>query len=189
MIWKDVGMWHIEHINYLYHGTDARFNNISLDKAKAFKDFGKGFYLTSIPEQAVEWARSRGDQHRNEQVFVYKYRVNTAWMTDEFAIKECRLYSEEWLELIYRCRMGVFDPPYDIIYDRMADGRINETLEKYRQDKLSALGALQDLTRWRRKRDQYCFKTEKACALLEREGVISIIRTEDGTWGEWNESE
>ncbi len=68
MIWKDVGMWHIEHINYLYHGTDARFNNISLDKAKAFKDFGKGFYLTSIPEQAVEWARSRGDQHRNDQV-------------------------------------------------------------------------------------------------------------------------
>ena len=56
MIWKDVGMWHIEHINYLYHGTDARFNNISLDKAKAFKDFGEGFYFTSIPEQAVEWA-------------------------------------------------------------------------------------------------------------------------------------
>ena len=37
----------------LYHGSNVDIKKISLLKCKPNKDFGKGFYLTTIKEQAV----------------------------------------------------------------------------------------------------------------------------------------
>ncbi len=34
-------------IKRLYHGTDREFNTFDFKYARGFKDFGKGFYLTS----------------------------------------------------------------------------------------------------------------------------------------------
>ena len=38
----------------LYHGTNAEFDIIDLAKSNRFKDFGQGFYLTDIRQQAAE---------------------------------------------------------------------------------------------------------------------------------------
>ena len=43
----------------LYHGTYTQFDSIDLDKCRPFKDFGKGFYLTDIRQQAEEMAIRR----------------------------------------------------------------------------------------------------------------------------------
>lgn len=37
----------------LYHGSNIDIQEISLSKCKPNKDFGKGFYLTTIKEQAI----------------------------------------------------------------------------------------------------------------------------------------
>lgn len=37
----------------LYHGSDIVIDKIKLEKSKPFKDFGKGFYLSDVYEQAV----------------------------------------------------------------------------------------------------------------------------------------
>ena len=37
---------------FLYHGTNIRFDNIDLSRSKDKRDFGKGFYTTTIFEQA-----------------------------------------------------------------------------------------------------------------------------------------
>ena len=34
----------------LYHGTNCSIDKIDLDKCRPYKDFGKGFYLTTIRE-------------------------------------------------------------------------------------------------------------------------------------------
>ena len=36
----------------LYHGTNREFLNIDLSLSRPYKDFGKGFYLTSLRRQA-----------------------------------------------------------------------------------------------------------------------------------------
>lgn len=36
----------------LYHGTNIDFSEIDLAKSFPLKDFGQGFYLTTIREQA-----------------------------------------------------------------------------------------------------------------------------------------
>ena len=40
----------------LYHGSNTDIINIDLTKCKSYKDFGKGFYLTDIKEQAFKMA-------------------------------------------------------------------------------------------------------------------------------------
>ena len=36
----------------LYHGSNTEINSIELSKCRPYKDFGRGFYLTTLPEQA-----------------------------------------------------------------------------------------------------------------------------------------
>lgn len=43
----------------LYHGTGIRFAEIRLSKSKDKRDFGKGFYTTTIFEQAEKWAQNQ----------------------------------------------------------------------------------------------------------------------------------
>lgn len=40
----------------LYHGTNVDFDLIDIEKSNPYKDFGKGFYLTDIKEQAERMA-------------------------------------------------------------------------------------------------------------------------------------
>ena len=37
----------------LYHGSNTSIARIDLNRSKPYKDFGKGFYLTTIREQAL----------------------------------------------------------------------------------------------------------------------------------------
>lgn len=41
----------------LYHGTNCVVDKIDLNKCLPYKDFGKGFYLTTIKEQAEKMAK------------------------------------------------------------------------------------------------------------------------------------
>ena len=41
----------------LYHGSNVKVTEIDLSKCRPYKDFGKGFYLTAIREQAGTMAR------------------------------------------------------------------------------------------------------------------------------------
>lgn len=43
---------------FLYHGSYCEVKNPDLAKCAAFKDFGKGFYLTSSKEQAVNFVNA-----------------------------------------------------------------------------------------------------------------------------------
>ena len=40
----------------LYHGTNADIKTINLGMCRPYKDFGTGFYLASIKEQAIKMA-------------------------------------------------------------------------------------------------------------------------------------
>lgn len=42
----------------LFHGTNILFEEIKLNKSKNKRDFGKGFYTTTLETQAKSWAES-----------------------------------------------------------------------------------------------------------------------------------
>ena len=39
----------------LYYGNNIVIDNINLAMCRPYKDFGRGFYLTDIEEQAKKW--------------------------------------------------------------------------------------------------------------------------------------
>ena len=41
----------------LYHGSNLDIKEIDLSKCRPYKDFGQGFYLTDLEDQAVKMAR------------------------------------------------------------------------------------------------------------------------------------
>lgn len=61
----------INSIKRLYHGTNCDFDKFDFKYARRFKDFGKGFYLTSSYAQAQKWAQSKAN--RSDTAYIYSY--------------------------------------------------------------------------------------------------------------------
>lgn len=49
----------------LYHGSNVAIDKIDLSKGHINKDFGKGFYLTTLPQQAMEPQLVEALRYRN----------------------------------------------------------------------------------------------------------------------------
>ncbi len=45
----------------LFHGSNLEIFDIDFTQCKPYKDFGKGFYLTTIKEQAIRMAQNKVD--------------------------------------------------------------------------------------------------------------------------------
>jgi uncharacterized membrane protein len=67
----------------LYHGSNCLFESINLSKSKDKRDFGKGFYTTTIKEQAVDWAVSVFDRYGGEGKFVYELNDQVSFHTEK----------------------------------------------------------------------------------------------------------
>jgi ABC-type proline/glycine betaine transport system substrate-binding protein len=57
----------------LYHGSNVVIESINLAMCRPYKDFGKGFYLTDIEEQAKQMA------NRVSRIYGGSPVVNTLW--------------------------------------------------------------------------------------------------------------
>ena len=51
----------------LFHGSDVIVQNPLAKVGRTKVDFGQGFYLTSLPEQAESWARTIASRTRNRK--------------------------------------------------------------------------------------------------------------------------
>lgn len=166
----------------LYHGTAHQHDYINLSECKKYGDFGKGYYLTTLFRQANQWARNKC---YDKYYYIYEYNVI---IPNKIDITELPLlhYDSEWANIIAYCRQygevpydiqinkKVRNPgDYDIIYDRMADnngGQIAKSISDYLKGKIIVEDVLLTIAqRW--KRDQYCFKTQKAITLLQRKRI------------------
>ena len=70
----------------LYHGSNHQFDEVDLSKSlptcwRDFRGFGRGFYTTTLREQAEDWAealfdRFKGDEIINAQEALERLRSN-----------------------------------------------------------------------------------------------------------------
>ena len=106
----------------LYHGSYLAIENPDLLHSRSNLDFGKGFYLTSIREQAVKWC--------GKFVRRGKEGVISNYMLDEDLFQQLKVlqfdtYSEEWLEFILACRSGKDSSDYDAVCGGIANEKPN----------------------------------------------------------------
>ena len=79
----------------LFHGTNKHFDTIDLSTSKDKRDFGKGFYTTTIYEQAEKWAKNQLVRYGGDGSFVKEYEFNT---DKNLKMKIFSEMNGEWLE-------------------------------------------------------------------------------------------
>ena len=116
-------------------------------KGRPDLDFGQGFYVTLLQDQAEGFARRKARDRKSKPVIsVYEFDY-------EAAIKDCaylnfEFYDEAWLDFVVDSRSGL-KPwiDYDIVEGGVANDRVIDTVELYAigiLDKASALGRLSE---------------------------------------------
>lgn len=168
-------------IRKLYHGSDKYFEIPDLTKARNFKDFGRGFYLTTNAAQAGKWAiRKISNSDRTQVAYLYEY-VFQCDNLEDLKILELLECNKEWLECI-SCYRTVLEETieYDLIYDRIADGYFKELtgiLREYRSGKRSLEETLA-VVNWKHSDgDQYCFKTSRALQKIARKRYAEVYNS------------
>jgi hypothetical protein len=111
-------------------------------------DFGKGFYLTSIRKQAMDWANlvaSRRGRDSKGIVSVYHFDREQA-IIDGVKFKIFDTYDMEWLEYVIKCRKGKMTyAQYDVIEGGVANDNVIDTVEDYEKGIITAEQALGQL--------------------------------------------
>ena len=91
----------------VYHASVEHIQTPDTRHGRAQLDFGPGFYLTDIYEQAVNWSIRRSNKFKKEPV-VNKYLLQQEELLAE-AGQRARIfpqYDDEWLDFIVGNRLG-----------------------------------------------------------------------------------
>jgi len=174
----------------LYHGSYTSVENIDLNQGMNGKDFGKGFYLTSDPNQARSFIRSSLIKAQNTgnapitQNYGYVSSFRYHKPEQEIAVHEFENADREWLWFISQNRRKrlaedliplitgkIFDA--EIIIGKIANDTTNPVITAYlnglygdiKTEKAVNFAIEQLLPD--HLSDQYCFLTEDAVGCLE----------------------
>ena len=147
----------------LYHGSNCLFEKIDLSKSRDKRDFGKGFYTTTIREQAVSWAEAIFDRYGGAGKFVYEFDFE---MNKDLKAKKFEEANKKWLEFISGNRsIGGVQHDFDIITGPVANDNTNRTIALYIAGIYTVEMAL-ELLKYNKLNDQVSFHTEKALSFL-----------------------
>lgn len=150
----------------LYHGSYLEIAEPDLVHSRLNVDFGRGFYVTPLYEQAKKWCGKF--KRRGKEGVISRYEFNES-RKEELNILQFDSYSEEWLDFILNCRSGKDRTAYDLVIGGVANDKVFNTVEFFFErliDKGEAISRL----RYEKPNLQICFRTEKALGLLHFEG-------------------
>ena len=154
----------------LYDGTNMDFDRILLSKCLPNKDFGRGFYLTSLRSQAQEQAVRRCQFEGVGIPVVQEYLFDEKCLqSPALKVKMFEKVSREWAEFILQNRKarGKRLHDYDIVVGPVADDGVVFQLNLYIQRLITIDSLIEELT-YKKLNNQYFFGTEKAIKLLKR---------------------
>ena len=111
----------------LYHGSFLEIAKPDLVHSRPNVDFGRGFYVTPLYEQAAKWCGKFKRRGKDGIVSRYEYDERR-----EAELKTLKFdsYSEEWLDFIIACRHGA-PHDYDIVIGEMANDQIYNYIADY----------------------------------------------------------
>jgi hypothetical protein len=152
----------------VFHGSYTQIQEIDLSKCEIGKDFGQGFYVTKIREQAQFWAERKGvDNDTQGVVTEFEFNENAF---QHFRLKTLQFagYNDSWLDFVIMNRNTALPQPthdYDIVEGPVADDRIATRIKKYLKGGISRQQFLEEL-RFVKETHQICFCTGRSLQML-----------------------
>jgi hypothetical protein len=145
----------------LYHGSHRAIEKPDLSMSRLRTDFGKGFYLTPIKAQAVDWSRRFIRERGSAVVSAYEFLPRgDDRLPKNIKILEFDSHSLEWLNFITACRLGKpIDTKWDLVIGGIANDKVFDTLQLYFDELISAEEAIGRL-RYNKPNFQYSFKRQ-----------------------------
>ena len=142
----------------VYHGSFMEVPAPDVLHSRKNVDFGKGFYVTPIFEQAKKWALRFRREGKASVVSSYEFDERSY---EEFKVLSFKEYSEEWLDFILDCRKGNDRFDYDVVIGGVANDRVFNTIELFSDGLIDKEETIKRL-RYERPNLQICFRTQEA---------------------------
>ena len=164
----------------LYHGSNQEIKSIDLRECKPYKDFGRGFYLTTIREQAIQMAR-RTTRIFSGSPYVTEFEFDeTICVNSSLSVKVFDSPTAGWAQFVLNNRNRRFvdfsdpncnqDNKFDIVIGPVANDDIALLFRTFSSGHID-LEALVKGMKYRKLNDQYSFHTKIAISFLLKMGV------------------
>lgn len=153
----------------LYHGSNIKIESIELSKCRPFKDFGQGFYLTEIEDQAQIMANRTALIYGGEPVVTLFYFDTSALGAKNISVKQFKEPDEEWALFVMANRHREKTQPchqYDIVVGPVADDAI-ATLFRNFDDGIIDLPTLVARLKFQKVSSQFLFHTQRVLHYLK----------------------
>ena len=147
----------------LFHGSNQDFIDIDLSKSKDRRDFGRGFYTTTIKEQALQWGYNMYNRFGGEGIFLYEYEY---FPSPDLKSKRFLEIAGEWFDFILSNRTtSGLQHNYDFVQGPVANDKTIITITGFIDGLFTREEAMQRL-RYNKANDQVSLHTDKAVSLL-----------------------
>ena len=169
----------------VWHGSSRAVATPDLLHARDNTDFGRGFYVTPIYEQALSFTHRF--KRRGQGGVISRYSFDEAAAVG-LNVLRFTSYSDEWLAFVLTCRTGRDTSSYDIVSGGVANDRVfntrvslaklvairvANTVELYLDQLIDRGEALRRLE-YEKPNEQLCLRTASALNLLHYEGSESV---------------
>lgn len=164
----------------VYHAGTERIEKPDCLKGRKNLDFGQGFYVTDIYDQALNLAKARS----LERKLSAKLNIYHLYKSDILREGRCLIldkYNDDWLDFIVGCRSGKeIWKEYDYVEGGVADDRVINTVNLYIQGFISKNRALMNL-KYLKPNNQICILNQELmdyylkfidCIDLETHGLL-----------------
>lgn len=145
----------------VYHGGTEPIAHPLVSAGRDGLDFGKGFYITMMREQAELWADRIARQRKGEKILsIYELDLDT--IRSKYKYLFFPHYDAQWLNFIANSRTGKMPwKEYDCIEGGIANDRVIDMVEGYIAGTVSAEYALKELSK-HQPNHQICILNQQA---------------------------
>ncbi|MDE5975209.1 MAG: DUF3990 domain-containing protein [Muribaculaceae bacterium] len=141
----------------VYHSSNQCFKSPDVCHSRDALDFGKGFYVTRLMEQAEKYAGRFLRTGKDAYLHIFEFTPH-----QDMRIKIFDSYDEDWLDFVCNCRKGgEAYKQYDIIEGGVANDKVFQTVDLYIAGIYNKEQALQNLA-YEMPNNQICFITQRA---------------------------
>ena len=147
----------------VYHGSSIEVIHPLVDAGRNNLDFGNGFYVTNLRDQAEKWARTivRLRPQSIAKLNCYELDYETIRLNSSYRILHFEDYNEDWLDFVIdNRRSGICWKEYDLIEGGIANDRVFDTIENYIAGAVSKEYALGRL-RYEKPNNQICILNQE----------------------------
>lgn len=144
----------------VYHGSNIIVDRPDVNHSFRDLDFGRGFYVTTVKNQAERWAKRKAMFYKDTKPVLNIYEMSEN--TQNLSVNDFGDDLDSWIDFVCQCRDGNYEyKRYDLIIGKVANDKVFRVVDMYHNgiwDKERALKEIRVYPGY----DQIAFISQKA---------------------------